>query len=138
MKTRLIAVALIASAATTGALAQNFFSNVPGNPDIVDFTYPQGVALDRATVRAEAFAAARVAQADPDVVTFTYPEGESKTRAQVVAELMEAQRLGVVASSDNEYPVIATPAQAEQIRQAGLRALQGNPVVQAPGAVIAN
>lgn len=53
-----------------------------------------------------------------------------KTRAQVLAELGEAQRLGLVDYSDNLYPVAATPAQAEQIRQAGLRAADGMKVGQ--------
>ena len=48
-----------------------------------------------------------------------------KTRAQVVAELAEAQRLGLVNFNDNKYPIVATPQQAEQIRQAGLRAADG-------------
>ncbi|MDZ4282995.1 MAG: hypothetical protein U1C04_19800 [Hydrogenophaga sp.] len=50
------------------------------------------------------------------------PTGPGKTRAQVLAELGEAQRLGLVDFFDNKYLVVATPEQAEQIRQAGLRA----------------
>ena len=59
----------------------------------------------------------------PDIVKFTVPTGSTVTRAQVRAELAEAQRLGLVNINDNKYPVVATPEQAEQIRQAGLRAL---------------
>ena len=65
-------------------------------------------------------------------------QGSTVTRAQVQAEAVEANRLGLLQFSDNEYPVSVTPAQVEQIRQAGLRAVQGNAVVQAPGAAIAN
>lgn len=65
-------------------------------------------------------------------------QGSTLSRAQVQAEAAEANRLGLLQFSDSGYPVSATPAQAEQIRQAGLRAVQGNAVVQAPGAAVAN
>jgi Domain of unknown function (DUF4148) len=45
-----------------------------------------------------------------------------KSRAQVIAELNEAQRLGLVARGERD--VFSTPEQREQIRQAGLRALE--------------
>ena len=101
--------------------------------DIVRLVVPQGDSqLTRAQVRAEAIAARDAGQLpDTDIVTFNIPQGEGKTRAQVLAELNEAQRLGLMPDADNLYPVIASPAQAEQIRQAGLRAVQGNAVVQA-------
>jgi len=137
MKTRQLAIALLVSAAATGAMAQNFYNGNVNDPDIVDFPTAQGVSRDRAEVRTEAVAAAR-SYVDPDIVAFTYPEGESKSRAQVVAELAEAQRLGLIANNDSEYPVAATPEQAEQIRQAGLRAVQGSALVQAGGATTAN
>jgi hypothetical protein len=44
------------------------------------------------------------------------------TRAQVRAELREAQRLGLVGSRGDAEQLIATPAQVEQIGQAGRRA----------------
>ena len=50
------------------------------------------------------------------------PTQLGKTRAQVVAETAEASRLGLLDVREVEYPKIATPEQAEQIRQAGLRA----------------
>lgn len=50
------------------------------------------------------------------------PSQPGKTRAQVLAELGEAQRLGLLNFNDNDFPVAITPEQAEQIRQAGLRA----------------
>nr|WP_316640922.1 DUF4148 domain-containing protein [uncultured Roseateles sp.] len=43
------------------------------------------------------------------------------SRAQVLAELAESRRLGVLNHSEsNTFP---TPAQSEQVRQAGLKAL---------------
>jgi hypothetical protein len=47
----------------------------------------------------------------------------------VLAELNEAQRLGLVEVADGKYPVIATPQQAEQVRQAGLRAVDSSTTV---------
>ncbi len=58
------------------------------------------------------------------------------TRAQVLAEAAEARRLGLVARG--EILPVATPEQAEQIRLAGLRAVQGNAVVQSQGGVQVN
>lgn len=58
------------------------------------------------------------------------PSQMGKTRAQVVAETAEANRLGLLAVSENDYPKIATPEQAELVRQAGLRALQNTTVGQ--------
>lgn len=46
----------------------------------------------------------------------------TKSRAQVRAELREAQRLGLVGSRGDAQPRLTTPEEAEQIRQAGLRA----------------
>ncbi|PZO17288.1 MAG: hypothetical protein DCF26_10080 [Burkholderiales bacterium] len=93
---------------------------------IVKFEVASGSTTTRAQVRAELAEAQRLGQlGDPDIVTFVVPTGPSKTRAQVLAELKEAQRLGLVDFADNKYPVVATPEQAEQIRQAGLRVVNG-------------
>ncbi len=84
----------------------------------------QTAPLTRAEVRAQAIAARDAGQLpDTDIVAFNVPAGFEKTRAQVLAELNEAQRLGLVNVADGEYPVIATAQQAEQVRQAGLRAV---------------
>ena len=48
----------------------------------------------------------------------------TKSRAQVLAEMREASRLGLLNSFGEAGPPITTPAQEEQIRQAGVRALQ--------------
>lgn len=97
-----------------------------GDPDIVTFVVPAGSTVTRAQVQAELAEAQRLGQlGDPDIVTFVVPTGPSKSRVQVMAELAEAQRLGLVNVDDNKYPVVATPEQAEQIRQAGQRAVNG-------------
>jgi uncharacterized protein (DUF2126 family) len=92
--------------------------------------------LSRAEVQAQvapAYKADHVArgeasatQAQATVVT------SNLSRAQVIAEAAEARRLGLVARG--EILPVATPEQAEQIRLAGLRAVQGNAVVQGQGA----
>ena len=93
---------------------------------IVKFEVTSGSTVTRAQVRAELAEAQRLGQlGDPDIVTFVVPTGPGKTRAQVLAELKEAQRLGLVDYADNKYPVVVTPEQAEQIRQAGLRVVNG-------------
>lgn len=79
--------------------------------------------LTRAQVQAEAaeaFKNGRIVRGEyvPNVVSTAAP----MTRAQVVAEMLEHRRLGLT-SNGKDYPQ-ATPEQAEQIRQAGLRALQ--------------
>lgn len=84
----------------------------------------QNAPLTRAEVRAQAIAARDAGHFDNmDTQPLIVPAGFEKTRAQVLAELNEAQRLGLVNVPDSEYPVIATPQQAEQVRQAGLRAI---------------
>ena len=45
------------------------------------------------------------------------------SRAQVHAEAIEARRLGLLDWRSDGEPRIATPAEAESIRQAGLRAI---------------
>lgn len=60
-----------------------------------------------------------------------------KTREQVRAETMEALRLGLLTPNYDETPKIATPAQSEQIRLAGLRAVNPNSATaQAPGQAV--
>jgi len=52
------------------------------------------------------------------------------TRRQVMAETKEAMRLGLVGTTNEGQLRIATPAEQEAIRQAGLRAID-NSIVQA-------
>lgn len=82
----------------------------------------------RAEVRAE------LAGAVPQGLSTSYGEASpapqprsTLSRIQVLAETREAQRLGLLDRHDGYAPE-ATPAQLEQIRQAGLQAVQ-NPVV---------
>jgi hypothetical protein len=100
--------------------------------DIVNFKATTGSSTQsRADVRAQAIAARDAGQLpDTDIVTFKVPAGFEKTRPQVLAELQEAQRLGLVNVDAHAYPVIATPAQAEQVRQAGLRAVNNGTLAQ--------
>lgn len=82
----------------------------------------QNAPLTRADVQAQAIAARDAGHFENmDTQPLVVPTGFSKTRAQVVAETAEAQRLGLV--NNSEFPKIATPEQAEQIRVAGLRAI---------------
>ncbi len=53
------------------------------------------------------------------------PAPEPKTRAQVTAEMLEARRLGLMDTQVENYPRQATAVEAEQIRQAGLKAAKG-------------
>ena len=84
----------------------------------------------RADVRADAAAALGAGRVDSGEATLWTADVESsRTRAQVMAEAIEALRLGLVGHGDLSAPS-ASPAQAELIRSAGLRAL-GVPVAQA-------
>ncbi|MBX3609156.1 MAG: DUF4148 domain-containing protein [Hydrogenophaga sp.] len=56
--------------------------------------------------------------------------------AQVRAEAAEAYRLGLVAQG--EILPVPTAAQVEQVRLAGVRAVQGNAVAQGAAATVAN
>ena len=86
----------------------------------------------RADVRAEAAAANRAGliargEAQPTQAQATVVASEL-TRAQVRAEAAEANRLGLIARG--EILPVPTPGQLEQIRLAGLRAVQGTALVQ--------
>lgn len=77
----------------------------------------------RDAVRAEAVAALRAGQiAYGEAPRFDVPAVSLKSRDQVRAEAIEARRLGLTGSGEVTAPA-ATPAQAEAIRQAGLRAV---------------
>jgi hypothetical protein len=80
----------------------------------------------RAEVHAETLAAirgGRIARNDADFERLAFDTKPSMlTRAQVLAEAAEARRLGLIAHGDGAAPV-ATPAQLERIRMAGLRTL---------------
>lgn len=88
--------------------------------------------LSRADVQAQvapAYKADQIArgEANPAQAQATVVASQL-TRAQVLAEAAEARRLGLIASG--EILPVATPAQVEQIRTAGLRAATGDKLVQ--------
>lgn len=94
--------------------------------------------LSRAEVQAQAVQARDAGLLQTGEVTVvaqnTAPSGLS--RAQVRAEAAEAVRLGL--HNGGEITVVATPAQVEQIRLAGLRAVQGNNLAAGQAATQAN
>ena len=80
-------------------------------------------AVSRADVRDQAIAARDAGQiARGEILPVQADRGIGKSRDQVQAEYVEARRLGLVAVG--EIQPVATPAQAEQIRLAGVRATQ--------------
>lgn len=83
-------------------------------------------ALSRDQVRAELLQAQRgglIVNGDTAVERVLYANFKSTlSRAQVRAEAIEARRLGLLDGNGEREPREATPAQAESIRQAGLRA----------------
>jgi len=83
----------------------------------------------RDSVRSELAAAARTGALVGGEASAAPVPASSQSRAIVVAETREALRLGVVGSNEAEIRV-ATPAQQEQIRLAGLRAAEGTNVAQ--------
>jgi hypothetical protein len=62
------------------------------------------------------------AQSNSEATTMVFTPAHVLNKSQVRAELLEAKRLGL--TRESEQTILATPAQAEQIRQAGLRAVQ--------------
>ena len=76
-----------------------------------------------ADVRGQAIAARNAGLiANGEITPVQKVEAVGKTRAQVSAETAEARRLGLL--NIGEEMKFATPAQAEQIRMAGLQANQ--------------
>lgn len=111
--TTLTALVAIAAAFASPAFAQE------ATPDT--FAGVNSVA-SRDAVRAEAADALRaglVSQGEVSVDRSAFVS--TKSRAQVAAEAAAAQRLGAIGHGEGPAPVL-TPAQAEQIRTAGLQA----------------
>jgi hypothetical protein len=94
--------------------------------------------MSRAEVRAEAIAARDAGQiANGEFAPVIVAESTSTlTRAQVRAEAVEAQRLGLLTAG--ESTVLPTPAQMEQVRLAGLRAVQANNLAQSQNQRVTN
>jgi hypothetical protein len=117
MNTKIIlATAFVAVVGAGSAFAQEGTQDFPAAQSLSS--------KSRAEVKAELAAAQRSG------VAYTYGEASpapvaisTMTRAQVVAELREAQRLGLVGASNEGDMRIATPAEQQAIRSAGLRAI---------------
>jgi hypothetical protein len=117
---RTLAAALVIAAFAGSAFAQE------ATPD---HWLEAGSTADRAAVHAAAVAAQRAGQIGFGEATQFVVLAESvRSRAQVQAEAVEALRLGLLDRGEANAPA-ATPAQAEQVRQAGLRAA-GVPMAQ--------
>jgi hypothetical protein len=94
--------------------------------------------LSRAQVQAQAIAARDAGLiASGDVTPVVMAENTSSlTRAQVRAEAAQAQKLGLLAAG--EITVLPTPAQLEQVRLAGLRAVQADNLAQGQNKRVTN
>jgi hypothetical protein len=94
--------------------------------------------LSRAEVRAEAIAArnAGLITSGEFAPVIVAENTSTLTRAQVRAEAVEAQRLGLLTTG--EITVLPTPAQLEQVRLAGLRAVQGDNLAQGQSKSVKN
>lgn len=119
----IIATTLIALVGAGSAFAQEATQDLPAS---------HLSTKNRADVKAELAAAQR----NGTLVTYgeaqpTPAAASTLTRAQVVAELREAQRLGLVGNVGEGNFRIATQAEQESIRAAGLRAISTN-VAQSP------
>ncbi|MFN3495786.1 MAG: DUF4148 domain-containing protein [Hydrogenophaga sp.] len=87
------------------------------------FSSASAAAVSRADVRDQAIAARDAGLiARGEILPVQADRGIGKSRDQVQAEYVEARRLGLVATG--EIQPIASPAQAEQVRTAGVRATQ--------------
>ena len=122
-----IALPIVLSMTAAAAMASEF---TPEAPFVSTLT--------RAEVRAEAIAARdagliTIGEMAPVIVA---ENTSTLTRAQVRAEAMEAQRLGLITTG--EITVIPTPAQLEQVRLAGLRAVQGDNLAQGQSKSVKN
>lgn len=123
MNTRLTAIALLAAAfAAPAAMAQE------ATPD--NWQAATASTVSREAVRADAIAALKAGLIEHGEASVSRTEFRPMlARALVAAEAREALRLGLVGFGEGPGAV-ATPAQADAIRMAGLQAL-GQPMAQA-------
>jgi TRAP-type C4-dicarboxylate transport system substrate-binding protein len=118
MNTKFFFVAAAAAISTLSTLSA-------GSAFAGEATYEYPVAITSTVSRADVQAQTRLARAAGQI---SYGElsvviadsGPALSRAQVQAELREAVRIGAISSG--EQTVALTPAQAESIRMAGLKA----------------
>ena len=122
-----IALPIVLSMTAAAAMASEF---TPETPFVST--------LSRAEVRADAIAARDAGlTTSSEFGSFIVAESTSSlTRAQVRAEAVEAQRLGLLASG--EVTVLPTTAQLEQVRLAGLRAVEGDNLAQGQNKRVTN
>ena len=122
-----IALPIVLSMTAAAAMASEF---TPEAPFVSTLT--------RAEVRAQAIEArdAGLITSGEEYPVIVAENTSTLTRAQVRAEAMEAQRLGLLGTG--EIVVIPTPAQLEQVRLAGLRAVQGNNLAQGQNQSVKN
>jgi hypothetical protein len=109
-----LAVAAVLSALASLAMAQE---------GVQDSTWMTPSTMSRAEAKAASEAAARTAPRTTTSNTIVAASNPTLTRAQVMAEAREAMRLGLAPFTEANAGRTATPAEAEQIRQAGLRAI---------------
>jgi hypothetical protein len=116
--TRLITVTVLASLGTAAMAIEAEQSSTWMTPSV----------KSRAEVKAETLAAMKdgsLSRGNESSYTVVPGTGSSVTRAQVQAEAREAMRLGLIPVHEG-YTRLATPAENEQIRQAGLRAINAD------------
>ena len=115
--TRLITATVFASLGTAALAIEAEQSSTWMTPSV----------KSRAEVQAETVAAMKEGSLSRGEASYTIvpSSGSSQTRAQVVAETREAMRLGLIPVHEG-YSRVATPAENEQIRQAGLRAINAD------------
>jgi hypothetical protein len=110
----------LAAAAVLSALGSLAFAQEA----VQDSTWITPSTLSRADAQAATEAGLRNAPRTTTSNTVVPASSPALSRAQVLAEAREAMRLGVIPVTEANAGRVATPAEAEQIRQAGLRAIQ--------------
>lgn len=111
----IIATTLIALVGAGSAFAQEGTQDFPAAQTLST--------KSRADVKSELAAAQRAGTVGYGEASPAPVPASTLTRTQVVAELREAQRLGLVGASNEGDARIATKAELESIRLAGLRAV---------------
>lgn len=114
----ILPVAILALVTSTPSMAQE------ATPDVAQQPASPAPTLSRAEVQAAAIAAVRDGLIDKGEALLAIDSARSVLpRAQVKAEAREAVRLNL--NRRGEVGALATQAELDQVRQAGLRAVQG-------------
>lgn len=114
--TRFVAAAVLSTLGTI-AFAQE---------GVQDSTWITPSTMSRADAQAATEAGLRNAPRTTTSNTVVAASNPTLSRTQVQAEAREAMRLGLIPITEANAGRVATPAEAEQIRQAGLRAIQND------------